>query len=157
MCNYAETVILTGLPPFVTHNELSSDFTIISNPDLALIGRYPVTIRSEIKVPDDFTGTSYTTFGDEFEMIIEIGPCVVNQYDATLTVPTLIITIGSATTTLGNYVFDESPFCNYPETVTVTNLPTFAQHNEPTSDFDIFQTTDLSLAGDYPVTLRSEI
>ena len=90
-------------------------------------------------------------------MIIEIGPCVVNTYDATLTVPTLIITIGSADSVLGNYVFDESPVCNYPETVTVTNLPTFAQHNEPTSNFDIFEVTDLSLAGDYIVTLRSEI
>ena len=90
-------------------------------------------------------------------MIIEIGPCVVNSYDATLSVPTLIITIGSADSVLGNYVFDESPVCNYPETVTVTNLPTFAQHNEPTSNFDIFEVTDLSLAGDYTVTLRSEI
>ena len=116
-----------------------------------------MTVRSEIQIPDDFAGTTYTTLADEFEMIIEIGPCVVNSYDATLSVPTLIITIGSADSVLGNYVFDESPVCNYPETVTVTNLPTFAQHNEPTSNFDIFEVTDLSLAGDYTVTLRSEI
>ena len=52
---------------------------------------------------------------------------------------------------------DEDPVCNYPETVTVTNLPAFAVHNEPTSDFTIAQNNDLGLIGEYVVTLRSEI
>ena len=47
--------------------------------------------------------------------------------------------------------------CDYPETVTVTNLPVFANHNEATSDFTIPQNNDLSLIGEYTVTLRSEI
>ena len=57
----------------------------------------------------------------------------------------------------GNYIFDEDPVCNYPEIVTVTNLPSFAKHNEATSDFTIPQNNDLDLIGEYTVTLRSEI
>ena len=56
VCNYPETVKLTTLPTFVTHNApVSDDFTIPQTADLNLIGQYPVTIRSEICVPDDHT------------------------------------------------------------------------------------------------------
>ena len=41
--------------------------------------------------------------------------------------------------------------------MTVTNLPSFANHNEATSDFTIPQNNDLDLIGEYTVTLRSEI
>ena len=57
----------------------------------------------------------------------------------------------------GHYIFDEDPVCNYPEIVTVTNLPNFANHNEPSSDFTIPQNSDLDLIGEYTVTLKSEI
>ena len=57
----------------------------------------------------------------------------------------------------GFYVFDEDPVCNYPESVTLTDLPNFVTHNEGSSDFTIPQTGDLSLLGEYPVTIRSEI
>ena len=56
------------------------------------------------------------------------------------------------------YVFDENPVCNYPETVTFTDLPTFVTHNAPTSDdFTVPVNNDLSLLGSYTVTIRSEI
>ena len=55
----------------------------------------------------------------------------------------------------GFYEFDEDPVCNYPETVTLTNLPNFVIHNEESSDFTIPQTGDLSLLGQYTVTIRS--
>ena len=54
-------------------------------------------------------------------------------------------------------MFDEDPVCNYPETVTVTNLPAFAIHDEPASNFVIPQNGDLGLIGEYSVTLKSEI
>jgi len=57
----------------------------------------------------------------------------------------------------GLYVFDEDPVCNYPETVNLTNLPVFVNHNEASSDFTIPQNGDLSLLGEYTVTIRSEI
>ena len=47
--------------------------------------------------------------------------------------------------------------CNYPETVTVIDLPTFAQHQEPDSTFSIPKIEDLSLEGTYLVTVRSQI
>ena len=36
-------------------------------------------------------------------------------------------------------------------------MPAWAQHNEDTSDFTIPQTSDLSLIGEYEVTIKSEI
>ena len=41
--------------------------------------------------------------------------------------------------------------------MTVTGLPAWAQHNEGTSDFTIPQTSDLSLVGEYEITIKSEI
>ena len=52
---------VTNLPAFVTHNEGTSDFTIAKNSDSDLIGEYTVTVHSEIRVPNDYTQTSFTT------------------------------------------------------------------------------------------------
>lgn len=65
--------------------------------------------------------------------------------------------IGAPDLTDGVYVFEEGPVCNYPEVVTVTNLPSFMMHNEQTSDFTIAQNPDLNLIGSYTVSVRSEI
>ena len=54
-------------------------------------------------------------------------------------------------------MFDEDPVCNYPETVTLTNLPSFVVHNEPSSDFTIEKNTDLGIIGGYTATIYSEI
>jgi len=39
--------------------------------------------------------------------------------------------------TTGSYTFGEDPICDYPETVTVTNLPAFAVHNSVSADFTV--------------------
>ena len=156
-CFYPETVTLTNLPPFVTHNEATSDFTIPQTSDLSLIGEYIVTLRSEISIPDDYTMTTYTTLFVEYDFIIRMEPCLVTTYTDTTKVTAIVYNIGAPSLTDGLYVFDEDPVCNYPETVTLTNLPAFVTHNEASSDFTIPQNNDLSLLGDYPVTLRSEI
>ena len=158
VCNYPETVTLTDLPVFVTHNApTTDDFSIPQTADLALIGSYPVTIRSEICVPDDHTQAKCTTMFTEHEFIVFMEPCLITSYDATTQVTVIVYNVNQATLTDGNYVFDETPFCGYPETVTVTDLPTFSTHNEPSSDFTIPQNNDLDLIGEYTVTLRSEI
>ena len=72
LCNYPETVTFIDLPNFVAYNKDTSDFLIPQNSDLSLIGNYPVTIRSEIRVPDDYTMTSFTTMFVEYEFIIQI-------------------------------------------------------------------------------------
>ena len=158
VCSYPETVILTDLPVFVLHNApASDDFTVPQTNELVLIGSYVVTIRSEICVPDDYTKSSCTPMIAEHEFTVFMEPCIVTTYEASTQITVIVYNVNQATLTDGSYVFDESPVCNYPETVTVTNLPAFATHNELTSDFTIPQTNDLSLIGEYTVTLRSEI
>ena len=64
----------------------------------------------------------------EYEFIVFMEPCLVSSYDATTVVPTIIYNVNQADLTTGFYVFDESPVCNYPETVTVTGLPAWTLH-----------------------------
>ena len=158
MCNYPETVTLTSLPTFVTHNKASSDFLIPKNNDLSLLGKYVVKIRSEICVPEDYTKATCSLMFVEYQFTVEVLKCIVNTYTATQKVGDLRYNVGAASLlNVGAYKFDESPVCNYPETVTLTSLPVFVTHKLPTSNFDIPKTIDLSLIGSYVVTIRSEI
>ena len=78
ICDYAETVTVTNLPSFVTHNNGSADFTISEINDLSLIGEYVITIRSQICVPDDYTKNTCTTMADEYDFSIYVSACLVN-------------------------------------------------------------------------------
>ena len=156
-CGYPETVTVTDLPTFATHNEPSSDFTIPQNNDLDLIGEYTVTLKSEIQVPDDHTKATFTPHFVEYQFVIQVEECIVNTYTADQTIDVISYNIGAPTLTSPQYSFVEDPACHYPETVTLIGLPSFVTHNEATSDFTIDQNTDLSLIGSYTVTLRSEI
>ena len=82
VCKYPETVTVTNLPAFATHNEPSSDFTIPQNNDLDLIGEYTVTLRSEIQVPDDYTQSTYTIKFVEYDFVIQVEECLVDNYTA---------------------------------------------------------------------------
>ena len=135
------------MPAFATSNLATSDFTVKYLTDLSLIGEYVVTLRSSICVPTDYTGKTCTTLGDQYSFSIYVDPCVVNTYTATTKVTLISYNIGDATFQGGKYFFDEDPVCNYPETVTLTNLPTFVTHNTPSSDFTIPKTNNLSLLG----------
>lgn len=75
----------------------------------------------------------------EYDFLIKINPCIVNDYRATLEVADIYYNIGAASLiNVGSYVFDEDPVCNYPETVTLTDLPVFVTHNAPASaDFSL--------------------
>ena len=156
ICNYPETVTFENLPAFVTHNESTSDFTIPQTLDLALIGEYVVTIKSEICVPEDENSCTKLDASYDFKVIMQ--PCIVNTYTDTLRVGDISYNVGASSLgNIGKYIFDEDPSCNYPETVTFSNLPAFVTHNEGTSDFTIPQNSDLSLIGSYTVRIRSEI
>ena len=74
---------------------------------------------------------------DEYDFSIFIDPCKVQTYTATTKVTSITYNIGAPSLIAGRYVFDESPLCGYPETVTVTNLPSFATHKMFSSDFAI--------------------
>lgn len=148
---------MTNLPVFAVHNEASSDFTIPQNNDLDLIGEYIVTLKSEIKVPDDHTKSSYTTFEVEYDFPIQIEECLVDSYTASEVIDVISYNIGAPTLTSKMYTFEEDPPCYYDEIVTLTNLPDFVVHNELDSTFTIPQNRDLALIGSYTVTIRSEI
>ena len=148
---------LQDLPAFVNHNLGSSDFTIPQNSDLDLIGEYTASIKSQISVPDDYTQSTFTEWPVQYDFKIYVEPCIVNTYVSTLDAGPITYRIGDPDITDGPYIFTEDPVCNYPETVTLTDLPLWAQHNENTSDFTIPQTGDLSLIGEHVVTISSEI
>ena len=77
----------------------------------------------------------------EYDFIVFIEPCLVSTYTATLEVADISYNIGAPDLlNVGPYVFDENPVCNYPELVTLTNLPVFVTHNAPISDdFTVLQ------------------
>ena len=117
-----------------------------------------MTLKSEICVPDDHTQATCTPMVVEYDFKLVVESCIVSDYTATQKVPGINYNVGaSSLIKIGQYVFDEDANCNYPETVTVTNLPDFITHNEDSSDFTLPQTSDLSLIGTYTVTIRSEI
>ena len=93
----------------------------------------------------------------EYDFEIQIEECIINAYDATQIIPDLTYIIGDPDFLSASYLFDESPVCNYPETVTVTDLPSFASHDGVDKDFSIPKNEEHALDGTYTVTLRSEI
>ena len=158
VCEYPETVTLTNLPAFLSHNAPGTDdFSLPSQSDLSFIGSYVVTIRSEIQVPDDYTNSVFTTKFVEYDFTVFIEPCVVNTYSDTLKVTLIEYFIGDPTLVDGKYMFEQDPFCGYDETVTVSNVPAFAVHNDVSADFSVPTNSDLSLIGEYIITIRSEI
>jgi hypothetical protein len=116
-----------------------------------------VTLRSEISIPDDYTLTTFTTLFVEYPFVIQIEECLVDSYMANQILTVISYNVGAPSLTSPMYTFDESPPCFYAETVTFTNLPAFVTHNVGSSDLTIPQTFDLSLVGEYTVTIRSEI
>ena len=55
------------------------------------------------------------------------------------------------------YAFEQQQSCGYPEVVTLTNLPSFVNHNVADADFTVPSSFDFSLIGQYTVTIRGEI
>ena len=126
------------MPVFVTHNVgPDDDFTIPQNSDLSIIGEYTANIKSLITVPDDYTKSTFTDWFVQYDFKIYIEPCLVNTYVSTLDAGPITYSIGDPTLTDGPYIFTEDPVCNYPETVTLTDLPAWASHNTGTLDFTI--------------------
>ena len=111
VCNYPKTVTVTNLPAWTLHNVASSDFTIPQNDNLSLVGSYTVTLRSEIKIPNDYTKTTFKTLFVEYAFPIQVGGCVVNTYTAVQVLTLISYNVGAPTLTSPKYTFDESPVC----------------------------------------------
>ena len=117
-----------------------------------------MNIKSEISVPDDHTLTGFTIYEVDYDFLVIIDPCVVDSYTATFVAADIIYDLGAPTLeNVSYYEFEQSPNCGYPETVTLTDLPTFVTQNIADADFTVPFNSDLSLIGQYPVTIRSEI
>ena len=108
-------------------------------------------------MPDDYTKNTYTDWFVQYDFKIYIEPCLVNTYVSTLDAGPITYRVGDPTLTDGPYIFTEDPVCNYPETVTLTDLPYWAQHNLGDSDFTIPSTGDLTIIGEHIVTIKGEI
>ena len=152
---YPETVTVTDLPSFMTHDIAMSDFSVNSFTDLSKLGEYLVRIKSEIRVPTDFTNTTFKIMKVEYEFPIRVQPCLVATYKRSLVAGSINHAVRAPEKNFGSYSFSETPICNYPTVVTVTDLPIFASHNKATSDFTIKYLTDLNLIGKYVVTVKS--
>ena len=72
-------------------------------------------------------------------------------------IPDLTYIIGDPTFTSSIYSQLQTPTCNYPETVTAINLPSFASHSLPDANIVIPKTEQLPLDGTYTVTFQAEI
>ena len=88
-------------------------------------------------MPDDYTKSTETLMFEEELVTVIINPCTVLDYSLTSAVQEINYYIGTPGFTDGSYIFDESPVCNYPETVIISNLPSFMTHDENNSDFTI--------------------
>ena len=141
----------------MTYDLANRRFTVPELTDLSLVGIYTFILRSEISVPDDHTMSRETLMSQEEEITVMVNPCQVTDYSLTSAIASIEYEVGSPGLTDGYYVFDESPACNYQETVTVTNLPDFMSHDEMNSEFTISQVNDLSKIGSYIITVKSEI
>ena len=69
--------------------------------------------------------------------MIEVEECTVETYTADQVITTISYNIGAPDLASPKYSFVETPACSYPETVTLTNLPSFVIHNDLTSVFTI--------------------
>lgn len=156
-CSLTPTLTVTGLPGFANHDTTGQFFSVPSTTDLGLIGSYPVTIKSEITFFSDYTKTTQTTLTAEYTFTIYMEPCIIVDYFDSITVPTLTYFIGDTTLTDGFYEFTQDLACGYPETITVSNLPSFATHRSASADFQIPATSDLDLIGVYTVNIKAEI
>jgi len=125
------------VPTFTTSNTGTFDFTVPYMNTNKNVGVYSVKIKNSIYVPNDATKAAFTPVVVEYTFQIYISPCAINSYTETSAVGAITYTVGAPMLTSPSYVFDENPVCNYPETVTVTDLPSFMTHDIASAKFTI--------------------
>ena len=132
-CGYPETLSITEVPWFVSHDKSSFSFTVPYMSVNDSVGAYSVRIRNSISVPNDATKVSSTPYEVDYTLKIYISPCAVKSYTQTRTVGIITYPISSPTLTSPSYLFSQSPDCDYSQTITVTGLPSFMTHNTATA------------------------
>lgn len=156
-CNYPETVDVSNVPDFVTHNPETFDFTINRVNDVSLIGEYFVTIRSQIEMPKDHTRTEMMTLFDEYDFSIKVQPCLIDEFSVS-PFEKMTYTIGERAKASPRFSFTQKPSCDYPEKYVISglDLAPFVKKIKGLKQFYVEKTDDLSLAGSYYITVRKE-
>ena len=90
--------------------------------DLSKIGSYAQTAIATAQYWGDSSRSSKVTVTGSFTFTFYIEPCLVNNYADTIRITEISYTLGTQDMTEGFYIFDETPFCGYPETVTLKVL-----------------------------------
>lgn len=117
-CGYSEVVTVPDLPPWVTHNAETADFTIGQTSDATLIGEHVFTIISEIQMPTNYTRSQFTTKTLEYEMTIIVKPCLLEDI-IVAKIDKFSYTIGELDSDSDPYDFIQVPQCNYDMSVSV--------------------------------------
>lgn len=87
----------------------------------------------------------------EYDFTIFVEPCLITDYFAIIEVPDITYNVGQGSLTTGNYFNVQTPGCGYPETISTTDLPTFAIQNTASKDFTL-ETVSLGDIGRYTVS-----
>ena len=171
MCNYIETVTISGLPSFVTYNDATKDFTITAD-SADYIGVYNVEIISKISLPDDASKLLFSTMTamTTFQITVQPLNSAIAQFARVLTdscqVDSLIQTgfVKEMTYVLGtpgffsdSYDFEQHPNCDYEISIVKTNFPNFMKHCLECHRFEIPYSTDTKIIGEYEFTYRTSI
>lgn len=131
-CGYKQTITITGLPSFVTHDDQLREFTIAQSYDHSQVGEHPVKITVTIEVPDDYTKSTYRTYTLEQNFNIIVEPCLVTSLDIVTPLSDVFYQVasGSPDVVTDSYLFVQNPDCRYTLSITMSPIPTHILYSE---------------------------
>ena len=101
------------------------------------INRYRVTVNAILTFFTDSTMTTQETLTAKAILTVYVNPCEVTEFRELIKIEKIESFVGNGAMNGGNYEFSQGGVCNYPQTITLINLPSFATHNEINKDFTI--------------------
>ena len=94
----------------------------------------------------------------ETKFTLNVNPCIITDFSSASVIgPVVTYRLGDPGFLFGNYLFEQSPKCEYNQEVTTTGQPNFITLDKVNSKFVLSETSDLALAKSFSVTLNSEI
>lgn len=122
------------------------------------VGIYEITVTGLISVPVNYTpSTPFEDLTTSVTIIVRVNPCLVDSFDVVSDpIGPIEYTLGTTGFSFGPYEFSQTPDCNYPVTLSFTNLDeTLISHDPILRDFTIIETEDISKLGIYSVTVTA--
>ena len=84
-------------------------------------------------------------------------PCKISSFTGIPIVTDVFYTVGQPDLKSGKYGFVQDPNCLYPQTLSITGMPTFATSNTATFDFTVLFMAANTDAGVYTVRIQNSI